>query len=194
MQQNKNILILASARSGSHALASSLRCLYPDIQYLKEICRAETNSHPWLEIASMFAVNPMKLAHITQARSKIFLVQTASDIKRSCVTVELRRRDKVRQFGSWVYFRHLGAQYNFDHKGANYVDPGSITVDMQDIEQFLVEQIIDMCFDADFVVYYEDLDLTTSLVQPNQYAYPIEQCIKNLDLVQTYLRNWQYLE
>jgi hypothetical protein len=192
LDQNKNILILAAPRSGSHALASTLRCLHPDIQYLKEICCAQSSDEPWTEIAPMLDTRPIKLAHIVQARSKIFLAGMAQRIKEHCVIVELRRRLKVKQFASWMYFQHILNRYHFDHGGQDYVPPGTITVDIQHIERFLYEQLLDQIFDADHVVYYEDTDLSPSLIQKNHYAYPIERIIKNLDLVQQYLGDWQY--
>jgi hypothetical protein len=192
LDQNKNVLILAAPRSGSHALASVLRCLHPDILYLKEICRAQSSDEPWTEIAPMLDTEPIKLAHIVQARSKIFLSGMVKQIKQHCVIVELRRRNKVTQFASWMYFQHISSRYNFDHVGEDYVVPGAITVDMQHIERFLCEQLLDRMFEADHVVYYEDTDFASSLIQKNHYAYPIELIIDNLDLVQQYLGDWQY--
>ena len=160
--------------------------------YLQEICKTQTSAEPWLEIEPMLEVGDFKLAHIVQARSKVFLLSRTAQIKQHNVLIELRRRDKVRQFASWMYFRYVGQKYKFDHAGQDFVSPGSIQVSPQDIEQFLIEQVIDQAFKADFTLYYEDLDLSMSLIPPNHYVYPIEQCIKNLDMVQSHLSNWRH--
>ena len=190
--QNKNILIIAAPRSGSHALASVLLHQAPYLEYLGEIGQAQRSTEPWLEIQPMLDTRCVKLSHIVQGLAKIFLTTMVSEIKQHCVTVELRRRDKLQQFASWIYFRHIGAVYDFDHAGAHYLAPGSIEITMDDIENFLVEQVLDRAFCADVTVYYEDTDFSQSYIRRNRYQYPITNVIKNFDLAQRYLQHWCY--
>jgi hypothetical protein len=188
----KNILILGAPRSGTHALASVLKQQHLHLTYFGEIAMAQKGSCPWKDIEIFFDTTPCKLAHIVQSYGKLFALPAVDRIKEHTVIVEIRRRDKVKQFASWMFFKHIGAIYNFQHSGQDYIEPGSLTVTLQDIESFIIDQIIDYAFAPDYTLYYEDLRLSESYIKKNQYVYPIEQLFSNLELVNEYLGNWKY--
>jgi len=189
---DKNVLILGAPRSGTHALASIIEKHNPQLQYLGEICQHQTSEEPWEEFKLFYDNTPKKLAHVVQYRSKIFSLPSLEKIKKHTVLIELRRRNKIKQFASWMFFKHIGALYEFQHDGQDYLPPGSLTATLEDIESFIVSQLIDMAFDPDYIWYYEDLDLRKSSVRKNQYVYPIEQIFSNLDLVEKHLADWKY--
>lgn len=190
--KDNNILILGAPRSGTHALASVIKQHNPGLAYLGEIAMHQTTDQPWKDFELFYNKVPRKLAHAVQAYGKIFAVANVEQLKQHTTIVEIRRRNKVKQFASWVFFKHIGAIYNFQHDGQDYLSPGSLTVTLGDIESFIVDQIIDTAFNPDYKLYYEDLDLESSQIKKNQYVYPIEQIISNLDLVKEHLDNWKY--
>lgn len=191
---NKNVLILGAPRSGTHALASLFVQQKLGDEYLGEICMLKKNSEPWLDINPMLSINTRKIAHIVQSYSKLFLISQILEIKKTCFIVEIRRRNKLDQFASWIYFRHIGAIYDFSHADQDYLPPKSINITLDDIEQFLIDQTIDRSFCADVIVYYEEIDFSNSRIKKNQYKYPIRQVINNFDLAEKYLSLWQYYD
>jgi hypothetical protein len=190
--QDKNILILGAPRSGTHALGSLLHQQDPQLTYLKEIGMVQHSDTPWKDFDLFCNTTPRKLAHIVQLYSKIFAVGNISEIKKHTIIISLRRRDKVKQFASWMFFKHIGEIYKFQHAGQHYIPPGSITATLNDIESFIINQTIDNAFNPDHTVYYEDLILDKSQVKKNQYMYPIEQIFSNFNLVNEHLGNWKY--
>ena len=190
--KNKNILILGSPRSGTHALASVISQRDQSLLYLSEVGMHQTNPAPWQDFDLFKTADTRKLAHVVQTYAKIFSISKCRAIKKSTIVVGLRRRDKVKQFASWRYFKHIGAIYNFQHDGQDYLPPGSLTATRQDIEEFIIDQIIDDAFCPDYVYYYEDLGLEQSKIKKNQYVYPIEQIFSNLEFVQDWLSDWKY--
>lgn len=192
--EKKNILILGSARSGTHALASVISQKDSGLKYYGEVGMHQTRPDPWKDFDLFCNIKPRKLAHVVQYYSKIFSISKTQEIKKSTLIVNLRRKDKVKQFASWQYFKHIGGIYQFQHDGQDYIPPGSLTATQQDIEEFIMNQIIDYAFSPDYVYYYEDLTFDTSTVKKNHYVYPIEQVFSNLDFVKTWLENWDYNE
>jgi hypothetical protein len=190
--KNKNILILGSPRSGTHALASVILQQNLQLTYLGEIAMHQQSDCPWKDFELLYLASPPKLAHAVQTYGKVFALPTVDKIKQNTVIIEIRRKNKVKQFASWMFFKHIGAIYNFQHHGQDYIPPGSLTVTVSDIESFIIDQIIDISFNPDYTVYYEDLILDPSRIKKNQYAYPIEQVFSNLNLVEEYLENWKY--
>ena len=190
----KNILILGSARSGTHAFASVIHQYDSSLKYIGEIGMHQNNTEPWNDFDLFYSCKPRLLAHVVQSYSKIFSISKASKLKESTIIVELRRRNKIKQFASWQYFKHIGAIYNFQHNGQDYLPPGSLTATQQDIEEFIINQIIDQAFNPDYIYYYEDLDLKNSKITKNQYVYPIENIFSNLEFVKNWLENWEYCE
>jgi hypothetical protein len=190
--KDNNILILGSPRSGTHALASVIQQRDPKLKYLGEIAMHQNTEQPWLDFELFYNNTPRKLAHVVQTYSKIFAVSKVEQLKQHTTIIEIRRRNKVKQFASWMFFKHIGAIYNFQHDGQDYLPPGSLTVTLSDIESFIIDQVIDTAFNPDYTLYYEDLDFGQSEIKKNQYVYPIEQIISNLDLVEEHLSNWKY--
>ena len=190
--KDNNILILGAPRSGTHALASVIQQQNIQLEYLGEIGMHQNTDQPWQDFELFYNNTPRKLAHVVQTYGKIFAVSKVEQIKQQTTIIEIRRRNKVKQFASWIFFKHIGAIYNFQHNGQDYLPPGSLTVTLSDIESFIVDQVIDTTFNPDYTLYYEDLDLAQSQIKKNQYVYPIEQIISNLELVEEHLHNWKY--
>lgn len=190
--ENKNIIIVGAPRSGTHALAASIKTLDNTLKYLGEIGMIQRTEQPWKELDQFCNNAPRKLAHLVQSYSKIFSLPNMSQIKDQTLIVEIRRRDKIKQFASWMFFTKIGAIYNFQHDGQDYMPPGSITVTLSDIESFIVDQLVDHLFSPDYILYYEELEFDQTQIKKNHYVYPIEQVFSNLDLVEKYLENWKY--
>lgn len=190
--KDKNVLILGAPRSGTHALASVIQQRDPGFEYLGEIAMHQNTEQPWLDFELFYNNNPRKLAHVVQSYGKFFALSKVTQIKQHTTIVEIRRRDKVKQFASWMFFKHIGAIYNFQHDGQDYIEPGSLTATLDDIEGFIIDQVIDKAFSPDYTVYYEDLTFDQSQIKKNYYVYPIEQVFSNLDLVVAHLGNWKY--
>ena len=163
--KDNNVLIIGAPRSGTHALASVIHQQNPQMQYLGEIGMHQASTTPWKDFKTFHNNQPQKLAHAVQAYGKIFALSEVTQIKKHTTIVEIRRRNKVKQFASWMFFKHIGAIYNFQHNGQDYIEPGSLTVSLKDIENFIIDQIIDTAFNPDYTVYYEDLDLTQSKIK-----------------------------
>ena len=190
--ENKNILIVGAPRSGTHALASSIKYQDTTLQYLGEIGIIQHTEQPWQDLNQFYNNTPRKLAHVVQSCTKIFGLLKLSQVKQHTLIVEIRRRDKVKQFASWMFFKKIGAIYNFQHDGQDYMPPGAITATLNDIELFMIDQIIDYSFNPDYILYYEELLFDQSQIKKNYYVYPIEQVFSNLNLVKEYLENWKY--
>jgi hypothetical protein len=190
--KNKNILILGAPRSGTHALASVIYKQDPSLRYIGECGMIQTKESPWDDFDLFTSNDHRRLGHIVQSYTKLFALHKTQNIKNNSLVVELRRRNKVQQFASWMYFKHLGEIYNFQHNGQDYLAPGSLTVTLNDIERFLVDQLVDRFFNPDYILYYEDLNLANSKIKKNHYVYPIEQVFSNLEFVEHWLKDWEY--
>ena len=192
---NKNILILGSPRSGTHALGSSMWAQQKKIDNLQEICKLDGTPDYWKEVEKLYAHDNLKIAHIVQFLSKIYLSGQVTTIKQHCVVVNLRRRDKLYQFASWMYFHQTGGVNGAWHNHLTTdtkLAEKSITATPGDIEQFLSEQMLDDFFSPDYVVYYEDLTFQNSQINKNQYAFDLKNIFLNLEQVEHSLRNWKY--
>lgn len=193
-QQNKNILIIGTPRSGTHALASLFANL--KIQNLGELYQLN-GTGPLINIEKMYVHGDLKIAHIVQLSAKIVLSADLTTLKQHTIIVNLKRRNKVRQFASWMYFHATGG---IDGKWHNHTEqdtrlmPGSITVTAEDIDLFVTEQLTDDFFLPDCVLYYEDINFSQSKFDKNRYSYNIEQIFSNLDYVKQRLENWAYYE
>jgi hypothetical protein len=190
--ENRNILIIGAPRSGTHAFASIIHQSHPELNYLGEIGLYQKHPEPWKDFELFYDNTPKKLAHVSQSYSKLFALLKVSQLKKNTLIVEIRRRNKIKQFASWMFFKKIGAIYNFQHDGQDYMPPGSITVTLNDIESFIIDQIIDCSFSPDYTLYYEEIAFDQSRIKKNHYIYPIEQVFSNLDLVEEYLGNWKY--
>jgi LPS sulfotransferase NodH len=193
--ENKNILVIGAPRSGTHAVGAELANL-TNAKYLREICRTSDNPTPWHEIKNLYSTETLTVAQIVQLTPKIHLAKDVQQIKDHAVIVNVRRKNKIKQFASWMYFRvndttELHGWHN--HKvGNTRIAPHSLQVQEQDLTQFMLEQLIDDYFLPDFNLCYEDLTFTQKMYEKNQFSYPIENIFTNLDFVENFLKDWSY--
>ena len=195
LESNKHILIMGSARSGTHALGAALATCLPLFVYLHEVCGVDHRARPWDDILKFYSHTKPLIGHIVGFTSKIKLTASVAKIKEHCVVVNIKRNNKVQQFASWMYFHKTQAPFELwhNHRPSNMLlTPGSIEATEQDIEQFVVEQIVDDFFLPDFVVDYENTDLSNNRYAKNQYAFDLEHIFSNLDFVKQQLEDWHY--
>lgn len=194
-ESNKHILILGSARSGTHALGAALASRAPRYFNLREVCGVDHRVRPWDDILKFYTHDRLLIGHIVGFISKIKLTPNVARIKEHCIIVNIKRNNKVDQFASWMYFQKTQAPFEYWHNhipNNMLLPPGSIEATSQDIEQFVVEQIIDDFFLPDFVIDYENTDLDNPIFKKNQFAFDIKQIFSNLDFVEAELGNWHY--
>lgn len=195
-QQQKNILVIGSARSGTHALGAELAML-SGATLLGEICAVSNNPEPWMEINQLYDTNGLTIAQLVQLIPKIQLAKDISKIKEHCVTVNIRRKNKVAQFASYMYFRVLdptGLHSWHNHTtNKTRIQPGSVEATEDQITQFMLEQIVDDYFLPDFSLCYEQLTFTQNKFRKNQFAFPLETMFSNLDEVKNQLGSWNYV-
>jgi hypothetical protein len=135
------------------------------------------------------------ISHVVQLSGKVFLSPYVDTLKDHMIIVNLKRNNKIKQFASWMYFKKIGGHMNKAHNHEiqdTNTTPGSITVTHEDIDRFIVEQLTDDFFLADYILYYENLDLKQSHYQQNQYSFPIETIFSNLEYVNERLLGWKY--
>jgi hypothetical protein len=195
LESNKHILIMGSARSGTHALGTAVAKRLPSFVYLHEVCGVDHRPSPWDDILNFYSHAKPLIGHIVGFTSKIKLTPCVEKIKEHCVVVNIKRNDKVRQFASWMYFHKTQAPFELWHNhlpSDMLLTPGSIEATEQDIEQFIIEQIVDDFFLPDFVVDYENTDLSNERYTKNQYAFALEHIFSNLDFVKQQLGDWHY--
>lgn len=191
-QQNKNILIIGTPRSGTHALGSLFSKL--SCYNLGEICVAN-GIDPLVDIQRMYQHSNLTVAHIVQLSAKIALSPDLKTLKQHTVIVNLKRRNKVNQFASWMYFHSTGGingKWHNHTEADTSLKADSITVAPEDIDLFVIEQITDDFFCADYTMYYEDLNFEQSEFKKNRYSFDITQVFSNLDYVKQRLENWAY--
>lgn len=196
LDSQKNILILGAPRSGTHALGAELAKI-SSATYLREICKTSDNPEPWKEISLLYNTSKLTIAQVVQLTSKIHLSSDVETIKKHTIVVNIRRRDKIKQFASWYYFRYLDPTefkpWHNHSAGQTRVKQFSIEAVDENIIQFMLEQIIDDYFLPDFNLCYEDLNFTTQKEYvKNQFSFPIETMFSNLDQVKQYLGQWSY--
>lgn len=195
LELNKHILIMGSARSGTHALGAALATQLPLFLYLHEVCGVDHRAKPWDDILKFYDHTQSLIGHIVGFTSKIKLTPSVAQIKEHCVVVNIKRNDKVRQFASWMYFHKTQAPFELWHNHSPdnmLLTPGSIEATELDIEQFIVEQVVDDFFLPDFVVDYEHTNLSNNRYAKNRYAFDLERIFSNLDFVKQELGNWHY--
>lgn len=191
----KNILIIGTPRSGTHALGAELSAI-SKARNLGEICMVGRSNEPWHEINKLYNTQRLTVAQIVQLIAKMHLARDVATIKHHNVIVNIRRRDKVKQFASWIYFRvrdptGLHGWHNHSADKTN-VEQYSFEAQESDITQFMLEQLIDDYFLPDFNLCYEDIVFTQKKYKKNEFAFPIETMFSNLDYVRQCLAEWQY--
>lgn len=195
-QQNKNVLIIGSPRSGTHALGSLFNSVDKRFANLGEIC-LNNGSDPLVDIQQVYQHTRPMVAHIVQLSAKIALSSDLATLKHHTIIVNLKRRNKVAQFASWMYFHNTGGingKWHNHNESDTSLHPGSITASKEDVDLFVTEQLTDNFFCPDHVLYYEDLNFEQSLFKKNQYQFSVEQIFNNLDYVKQRLGNWKYYE
>jgi hypothetical protein len=195
-QQQKNILILGSPRSGTHALSAEL-CAIGGANNLAEICKTGYCDNPWNDINKLSHSNTFTIAQIVQLTPKILLAENVGKIKQHNIIVNIKRLDKIKQFASWIYFRVMdptGLHGWHNHTAIKTkIKKEQITANKQDIDQFKLEQLIDDYFLPDFVLCYENLTFNTQKnIFKNQFAFPLPEIFSNLNYVEEQLGPWQY--
>ena len=193
-QQNKNLLIIGSPRSGTHALGSLCSAINSQFINLGEICKND-GVDPLISIQQMYQHTRHVVAHIVQLSAKIALSEDLATLKQHTTIVNLRRRNKVDQFSSWMYFHATGGvngQWHNHSESDQKMQPGSITVTKEDIDLFVTEQLTDAFFLPNYILYYEDLKFEQPHYKKNQYQFDIKQIFSNLDYVKHRLENWKY--
>ena len=192
----KNILIIATPRSGTHALGSLFDSTDSTVQNLGEICLAD-GVDPLIDIKQIYQHDNLRVAHIVQLSAKIALSADIKTLKQHALIVNLKRRNKVSQFASWMYFHKTGGVNGkwHNHSAADTsLVPGSILVSAEDVDLFVVEQLTDDFFLPDYVLYYEDLNFNRSAYTKNQYSFDLQEIFSNLDYVEQRLKNWNYYD
>lgn len=191
----KNILIIGSPRSGTHALGAELAKRSGGVS-LGEICTVTGQDRPWEEITQLYNTDQLTNAQIVQLTAKLYLARDVDTIKKHVVIVNLRRRNKVKQFASYYYFRFSDptCERGWHNHSADQTNttPGSVEVTESDITQFMSEQLIDDYFLPDFNLCYEDLTFSQTKYWKNTFAFPLENMFSNLDYVKQTLEDWKY--
>ena len=220
--ENKNILIIGAARSGTHALGSTI-AKHGSFDYLGEldnrpgpiIAKYRPGTHPKkFKDENGLSITPKDdltspprdiyrlnshghtiVAQIVQLTLKIKLSGMIHKIKEHSIIVNLRHRDKVAQYSSLRYARDINQDFKKWH---NYTPENTIeainqlTATQEDINQFMNEQMVDSHFDADYTLYYEDLTFDSYFVEKNNYIFDITKMFTNLDFVELNLKSWKY--
>lgn len=195
-QQQKNILIIGSPRSGTHALSAEL-CALGGATNLEEICKVGHYSDPWTDIDKLSHAKTFTVAQVVQMVPKLVLAENIDRIKKHNVIVNIKRSDKVKQFASWIYFKvtdptGLHEWHNHTANKTRFKEK-EITATKQDIDQFKLEQLLDDYFLPDFVLCYEQLTFNTqTTIFKNQFAFSLPEIFSNLGYVQEQLGTWQY--
>jgi hypothetical protein len=194
VEENKNILIIGTPRSGTHALGSMI-ANKNSFKYNAEILRLDIN-FPWQDDFKMLADHSnISVSQIVQYTSKIKFSKYISEFKEHVIFVALRRRDKLKQFASWIYFNRLHNEVNGWHSqiiefNENLV--GRFLITDNDIELFLVEQLLDSFYAPAYTLYYEDLTFEGATQTKNVYKFDPTTIFRNLEFVKDQLADWRY--
>jgi hypothetical protein len=194
-QQNKNILIIGTPRSGTHALGSSFYSIDNTLNNFGEICKNDDLNHPLNDIKKIYSHEKLSVAQVVQLSAKIALAPEIDNLKSHAIIVNLKRNNKVDQFASWMYFHKTGGVNGTWHnhrQSDTKIEPGSIIVTKEDIDLFIIEQITDDFFLADYVVFYEDVAFDSAHYKKNQYSFALEKIFSNLEYVRERLDHWKY--
>jgi len=194
--ENKNILILGAPRSGTHALGSMLANNYK-FNYQGEILRIDSR-FPWENDLKMLENHSgISVSQVVQYSSKIKLSNYINNLKKHIIIINLRRRNKLKQFASWVYFNRYHNESTGWHSQTIEFDQslvGKFTITLEDIELFLVEQLIDSYYTSAYTLYYEDLIFDGATQSKNIYKFDITTIFANLDFVKNQLDDWEYID
>lgn len=192
--KNKNILIIGTSRAGTHVLGCSFNALDVASVNLGEICKND-GLDPLKDIKKIHNHDTLSVSHVVQLSAKIALAPQVDILKDHAVIVNLKRHNKIKQFASWMYFHKTGGVNGISHNHIStdtQLQPNSVTVTPEDLDLFVVEQLTDDFFLADYVLFYENIKFNSSTYKKNQYGFDIEKIFTNLDYVEQRLANWKY--
>lgn len=190
-ESNKNILIIGSARSGTHALGSEIINTDPSIIHVGEICQTV----PDKEIIDFCNSKQKSCAHITSLTAKLKISSNVKIIKDHSIIINIKRRDKVKQFASWIYAIKLSRSKWHNIQSTQFCgSERCITASQEDIDQFMLEQMLDSFFHPDHTVMYEDMNFLLSGYKKNSYPIDLIDIFDNKDFVIDSLKNWKYHE
>jgi hypothetical protein len=193
--ENKNILILGTPRSGTHALGSMLANNY-NFRYNGEILRLDPQ-FPWEDDLNMLKNHSgISVSQVVQYSSKIKLSNYINNLKKHITIINLRRRDKLKQFASWVYFNRYHNEKAWHSQTIEFDQKlvGKFIITQEDIELFLVEQLVDSYYTSAYTLYYEDLSFDGATQSKNIYKFDITTIFANLDFVKSQLEDWKYID
>jgi len=191
--ENKNILIIGAPRSGTHALGSMI-ANNNSFKYNGEIFRLDIN-FSWQDDFNMLADHSnISVSQLVQYTSKIKLSKYINEFKKHGIFVNLRRRDKLKQFASWVYFNryHNASGWHSQTIEFNENLVGRFLITDEDIELFLVEQLLDSFYAPAYTLYYENLIFEGATQTKNVYKFDLTTIFSNLEFVKDQLADWHY--
>lgn len=159
IQNKKGIIVIGSARSGSHFLTDALfrQCTKLDKILLGEIYKSWDRRHILKNLNEIKANTNFVFASIVQFVPKNLLIQHRHEFADYYI-VNLRRRDKIAQYASWCLARSTWKE-SISHSPIWELVKKELpfTSTDDDIDQFIIEQNFDYIWPADCTIYYEDL-------------------------------------
>ena len=201
-KQSKGIICIGASRSGTHMTTDILFNLYDN---QNKINLGEIYSPTWPydanrpqdlvdNISNKFK-NKFIFASIAQYRAKVSLARHPKILK-DFTLVNIRRKDKVAQYISWCVFRAQEQANIVSHSPEwdNYKHLLPFKSDYNDLENFVVDQMLDYAFNFDFTIYYEDViekNLPTRF-KKNHYPISHQEIVTNYDYVKEFLGNFEY--
>lgn len=166
----RGVLVIGTPRCGSHALCHGLynSSTEKNSKFLGEILK-ETDTPDHTKILEYWDrvenenQNNFVYASIVQLFSKTWMSAFYSDRFDDYIIINLRRRNKVKQYMSWCVFRAQMKSSIIRHSPTyeEYRDFLLWKTTLEDIEMFMTEQLMDYALKSDFVVYYEDIDFSS---------------------------------
>ena len=181
----KGVIVIGSARSGSHMTCDMLynQATAPSVN-LGEITDLYLPTHDKFIFCSIVQ---------TWLRTKLAVnLEWTKDY----YIINLRRRDKVSQYISWCVLRAQGKSNMVKHSPnwEDYKDLLPWKSSKEDIERFIQDQHLDFAFTPDQILYYEDLVKTNLKTRYTKNHYPIsyENIVTDYKLVKDLLEKYSY--
>lgn len=192
----KGVLVIGSPRSGSH-MAGDFLCnssRHPSKFYRGEIFSNQKISYNET-LLTLINDSRFVFCSIVQYWAKNILAINPVILK-DYQLINIRRRNKIKQYISWCVFR-TQVNLNISMHSPTWQDvknflPWNSTE--EDLDQFINEQHLDFAFNCDKILYYEDLIVYNLPTNYNKNIYPIsdEEIVTNYTLVESKLKNYSY--
>jgi hypothetical protein len=194
----KGVIVVGTPRCGSHMLISTLFRLFGrrNDELVGEI------NYTDYTIEEFHRNNNFVFASLVDHTLKSLLARNRL-ILADYQLINLRRRDKVKQYLSYCILRKQMAfdefheNYHFDKHSVNkkiFINYTPWASTVGDIHDFLAQQYIDYAFPSASVLYYEDilkLDLGSDY-KKNSYLLPPEKLVTDYELVKEILGPFSY--